>query len=273
MYKFLSQITNILEPFERYQVKKFLSSAGLSSALAFELFLISHVLLPGAFLAIAFLFYSLGFVSELWFLIISVLALVFGLILPSILVYLIRSSNYQKVRNSLTTSLEMICICTEFGSSIDDMIKLVSEIMRIVNKHQMADIMYKLALDLGRMSTRAEAWHKLQQKIPEADFTMMIKLIAQSDLYGASMLNEQRYQLDTVRDLRIEKIKSQAEKVRSKITLSIMLTILPSLFIMTFVIGLLPVIKSDEGINDGIIKSLRTNAKQRHAIKKYGINN
>lgn len=268
MHQLFAQIKNTLEPFERFQVQKFLSSAGLCSDLVFEIFLYSHILLPGILLAIGFVIYSFGLVSELWFGVISFFALVLGLILPAMVVYFIRIRNYKKVKKSLTSSLEMICICTEFGASIDDMIKLVSEIMRIINRHQMADLMHKLALDLGRMSTRSEAWHKLQQKIPEEDFAMMIKLIAQSDLYGASMLNEQRHQLDSVRDLRVEKIKAHAAKVRTKITFSIMLTILPAIFIMTFVTGLLPVLDFEEGIDDGIIKSMRKVNK----VKKVNVN-
>lgn len=263
MHKISRQLQQSLEPIEQYHIQKFLSAAGFFSDKAMLWFLLSHVLIIVSISTFAFLAYSFNLIPEVWLWVFICLAVVFGLGLPSIYIYIRRSQITKQLNKAATSSLEIICVCSEFGSSIDDMVKLVAQIMHILKRQHMANFMEKLYLDLNRLSSRPKAWQQLQKKLTAPEFTVMIKLLSESDQHGASMIKQQRSQIDTMRSLRAKQIIANSHKVKSRVNILFLLTFIPIIFIMTFVIGILPFSEQYNSLVSGSSTLSIKNAKNK----------
>lgn len=227
--------SEILDTKNLYKLNSILSSAGIFSEKSIGIYIFAHLIIPLLFI---FLITCLSFflnISTNVFLIMVFFLVILGLLLPTLFVFFLRRRARASLVDSAISALELMCICTEFGSSIDNIIKLISEIMRLVKKNSTSNLMDKLLADLERSSSRQEAWYKLQAKVPSEEFASMIRLISQSDLYGASMLVEQRKQLDSLRELRVEKLEKEASKTVFKVSMVLTVCLVPTFMILGLV--------------------------------------
>lgn len=203
-----------LTPRLKYKLRKFLSSAGYYDAEALAIFITIHIILSILMLLIALVVARAFDLSVILTLLAMISSLILSLLAPTFILFCWREKTQRAILHSMLSILELLYLCSEFGSSIDQTIKLVTEVMYIVKKDRLANIMNKLSVDLVRLSSRQEAWYNLQRQLPTDDFNSVIRLLIKSDLYGVSMIEEQRKQLDSIRELKVERLEKEANNAR-----------------------------------------------------------
>ena len=228
-----------------YMLKKSLSIAGLFGNKPLIIYLGSHIIIPIVlFLILLSASFLFEFVNSNFYILLPII-IILGLAMPSFFIIYLRKRHYQILKSSVSPLLELTCICSTLGTSVDSIMSMISESMMSIGRPNIANMLNKLIVDLQRMPSRELAWERFQKRISLDEFNIMVKIIAQSDLSGVKMLANQRSQINSLRLIKIERIEKQANKCRSKIAMSLLLTLIPTLFMIMFTVGVLNFIRSD----------------------------
>lgn len=241
-----------------YVIKKLLSSIGLVTDRSMTLFLYAHMIAP---LLLITIISCIGlfskFVNNNW-LFLSVISTLLGCILPIITILYIRSRNRNMIDKSITMFLETTCICSELGASLDSTIKLMSECFKILGKSHLVVLLDKLHSDLYRMPSRQAAWDNFEQQINSKEASLVIKILAKSDMCGLSVLSDQRKQAKIMREIRVEKIKKSARSAKLKVTMIMTVTTVLSGFLVMFPV----MIDNITSVFDKLSVSFKKNIKE-----------
>lgn len=217
-----------------YTIKKTLSSIGLASDRGVNLFLFSHIAI------VLFMFFSIFFLSFGFplirdqLLLFSIVCVIVGLMLPVLTVLFLRARNRRQIITSVTILLEVACIISELGASIDATILIISQCMKFLKKNHLSLLLDKLYSDLNRMPSRNLAWNNFENQMLSQELSAIIKIISRSDIYGLSTLSDQREQVHLMRELRAEKIQESATKANFMISIIIACVLIPLSFLLIF---------------------------------------
>lgn len=214
-------------PKEMGRRRRQLARAGLHGPWPMAMFALAELALPVVFGLIALTVFGAG----KGLLIVAFAAFV-GYMLPGL--YLGRRiARYKKeIRNGLADALDLLIVCVEAGSGLDQAIMKATEELAISYPN--------LSRELGMITTevragkpRLEAFKNFAERTKVEDVQSLVAVMVQTDKFGTSMAQALRTHADVLRTKRRQRAEEKAAKLGVKLVFPLVFCLFPALYVVT----------------------------------------
>lgn len=164
-------------------------------------------------------------------LIVGVAALYLGLLLPRLVLDRLAASRRERIQNSLPDALDLLVICTNAGLSMGMALQRVASEMGDTAP-ALAD---ELALTASEMQVSGDVEQVLENLAERTDLPAMRSMVGtliNALQFGTSIVQALRVLARSERTARMMRLEEQAAKLAVKITLPMMLFIMPTIIIV-----------------------------------------
>jgi tight adherence protein C len=216
------------------ELKVKLARAGYRSRDTLFTFLLLKLILPigFAFTAFFFVFVLHAFnLKPILGLLAIMVAAVFGLLLPDIMVKNASQKRQDVLRKALPDALDLLVICAEAGLSLDSALDRVSREIG-PSCSELAEEVGLTGVELGFFPDRAKALQNLADRVPLQGVMALTNTLIQTEKYGTPLAQALRVLSAEMRDDRMMLAEAKAAKLPATLTIPMILFILPPLFVV-----------------------------------------
>ena len=150
----------------------------------------------------------------------------FGLILPNFFLSKKITARQKKIQNSLPDIIDLLTVSVEAGLGFDGALAKVIDKM----PGPLADEFENVLQEIKVGKQKRDALRDMSDRIGVQDLSMFISSIIQADQFGVSIGNVLRIQSDQMRQKRRQRAQEKAMKAPVKMTIPMVLFILPTIF-------------------------------------------
>jgi tight adherence protein C len=162
---------------------------------------------------------------------VGLVAAVVGHLLPDLLLLRATRSYQKAIQNGLPDALDLIVVCVEAGSSLDQAIVRASDELELA--------LPALALELRTVTSeiragkaRMDAFHDLARRTQLEDVRALVAMLTQTDRFGTSIAQALRTHAATSRTKRRQRAEERASKVGVKLVFPLALCLVPALYVV-----------------------------------------
>lgn len=228
---------------ERFSLQKLLADEGTVEALAragyrgqgpLTTYLFLRFVTPFAVFALAFAYLSFTVFADrpLWMNAIYALFLgIAGAYLPVLLLKNRTVKRQQSIKRAWPDALDLMLLCVEAGMSVEHAFKRVSKEIGL----QSAELAEELTLttaELSFLEDRTRAYDNLGRRTGLDNVKSVMTALIQADRYGTSVGQSLRVMAEEGREARMMEAEKKAAALPPKLTVPLILFILPVLFIV-----------------------------------------
>jgi tight adherence protein C len=226
----LARLTRFIpkSPKDMSRLQRRLARAGYPRFEAAVCYSFAELLLPGVFGITVLL--VLG-VSSGW--IYALAAATFGLTLPGLYIRRRTRLRQKAIQNALPDALDLLTICVEAGSGLDQAIVKASDELRIAHP-ALAEEMRLVTTETRAGKPRLEALKNLAQRTGVEDVRTLVSMLTQTDRFGTSIGEALRTHAETSRTKRRQRAEERAAKVSVKLVFPLALCLFPALYVVCF---------------------------------------
>jgi tight adherence protein C len=172
----------------------------------------------------------------------SAVLAVIGLRLPAAWISSRINQRRRAVEEALPDALDLMLVCVEAGLSLDSAIARVAT--EIGRAHPiMGEQLQLIGAELRVGQSRDQALRNFAQRTDSPDVKSLVTLLIQSETLGTSIAQALRVHADEMRAKRILRAEEKANTLPVKLSLPLVLFILPSLLSVLLVPGVIRVIR------------------------------
>jgi tight adherence protein C len=215
-------------PKDMNRIQRNLAVAGIRGPGGAAVYAAAELLLPVLFALIAVSF--LGIHSRTAWAGAAFAALV-GFLLPGLVLDRLIAVRRKQIRHALPDVLDLLIVCLEAGSSLDQAIVKASEELEIAYP-AMADELRTLNLETRAGKSRLEAFRNLAQRTKVDDVRALVAMLVQTDRFGTSVSQALRTFADSLRTRRRQEAEEKAAKVGVKLVFPLVLCLFPAFFVV-----------------------------------------
>jgi tight adherence protein C len=166
-----------------------------------------------------------------------------GYFAPGFVLDRLLSRRQEGIRAGLPDALDLLVICTEAGSALDQALVTVSRELAIAHPG-LCDELNILTLEVLAGKTRQDAMRNFAERTGEEEVRRLVALLVQTDRFGTSISDALRTQSDSMRIRRHQQAEERAGKIGVKLVFPIFFFCLPSLFIIAAGPGMLQLFRT-----------------------------
>ena len=211
------------------QLRTILQSSGLNHHRMLPIWIgvktVSTFLLP----LVAFLAAQLSGSPLTDTLIFTLVGVVIGIMGPRLLLSVLKRRFDAAIRLGTPDTIDLLVVCSEAGMGLESALERVAEEMNETNP-AMARVLYSLLDDLRILPNRSEAFEKLG--LTSDGLRRFGTIVSQSLQYGTPLSQALRSIAADLRQERITKLEERAHKLGAKLTIPMVLFLLPAMFII-----------------------------------------
>lgn len=234
--RILDPLTRIARPVgeEAARLQLRLERAGIRSPHAVSVFLAAKLALAFGLVTL-FLFVNARRVERVEpAFVVAILAFATGFYLPDLWLSSRIGSRQLTLERGLPDALDLMVTCVEAGLGLDASVQRVSdEIQRAWP--QLASELQTTSLEVKAGIPRIEAFRRLASRTGVKDLKSLSATLAQTEIFGTSVALALRVQAEGMRVRRMHRAEEKAAYVSVKMTIPLILCILPSL--MAIIMG------------------------------------
>ena len=179
-----------------------------------------------------------------FFAVVSVLGLTTGLV-PALLVagaayvapsfYVSHRTKLRKkaIRNGLPDALDLLTVCVEAGSALDQALHKASQELEISHP-QLAEELRLITTEVRAGKPRLEAFRNFALRTGVDEVRTLVSMLAQTDRFGTSIGDALRVHSETSRTKRRQEAEERANKVGVKLVFPLALCLFPALYVVCF---------------------------------------
>lgn len=239
--KFIDKSKNVLAH------KQMLIEAGLPSDDDAYLNYVSKKLIYAGFGGILGLFLAItSDTSSLMKLVMIIMFPLTGFRFPDIQVKRIAKNRATSITYTLPDAIDLLTICVEAGLGLDSAITRVA-----VEQEEAAPVLSgefkRVGKDILAGIPRGDAFKSLSKRVASPELRSFIGLLIQSDKLGTSIGQSLKVYSDSMRSKRRQKAEELAAKASIKMTIPLVLFILPATFIVILAPAAISMIKTFSG--------------------------
>ncbi len=171
-----------------------------------------------------------------------------GYLLPQQVLHRLVKRYRQKLQDALPDTVDMLGIVLGTGLALDQAMSRVSEEMEFIYPELSAEFM-TVVMQVKAGQERAKAFQQLVRRTGIEDIKSLSAMIIQSERFGTSLSQALKVYAEALRMKRRLRAEAAVGKAGIKMLFPIVLFILPALFVITLVPGVLSVIRD---LRDGI---------------------
>jgi tight adherence protein C len=242
----------IVKPLEKYfmdqkegsesNLRTRLMQAGFTgSSVVRNYFLIRTILAVGVPAAFLFLLPILGIDMSVRKIMVATAGLALaGLYLPGIFISSRVDKRHQAIAEAFPDALDMLVVCVEAGLGLDAAFTRVGA--QIAPAHPiLAGELGMVSLELRAGKSRADALRNFAKRIDLREVSSFVTLLLQSDALGTSIGQTLRVHAEEMRARRMLRAEEMAHKLPVKMTIPLVLCILPAMFAAVMLPGMLTI--------------------------------
>lgn len=226
----LARLSRLLprSPKEMSRLQRRLARAGFIHRGAAFYFAAAELLLPVLFAGAAVLLIR-GRIGWL----IAVFVAVLGYVLPGFYVDGRRKQRQKAIQNGLPDALDLLTVCVEAGSGLDQAISKASDEIEIAHP-ALARELKLVTTEIRAGKPRLDAFKNFAQRTGVDDVRSLVSMLAQTDRFGTSISQALRTHAETSRTKRRQRAEERAGKVGVKLVFPLALCLFPALYIVCF---------------------------------------
>jgi tight adherence protein C len=149
--------------------------------------------------------------------------------------YIGRKANLRKkgIRNGLPDALDLMTLCTEAGSGLDQALAKTSEELTLAHP-VLAEELRMITTEIRAGKPRMEAFRNFAARTGVDEVRSLVAMLTQTDRFGTSVADALRIQSDTSRTKRRQEAEERAGKVGVKLVFPLVLCLFPALYVVCF---------------------------------------
>ena len=226
----LAKLTRMVpkSPKDMGKLQRRLTRAGYPQLKAAVYFSIVEMVLPVVLVVITIL--ALG-LSDGW-----MPALFFGFLGymgPTLWLGRETSLRQKHIRNGLPDALDLLTVCVEAGSGLDQALSKASEELMLAHP-ALAEELRTIIVEIRAGKPRLQAFNNFASRTGVEDVRTLVAMLTQTDRFGTSIAEALRVQADTSRTKRRQAAEERAGKVGVKLVFPLALCLFPALYVVCF---------------------------------------
>jgi tight adherence protein C len=162
-------------------------------------------------------------------LIFTLIGVVIGIMGPRLILFALKRRFNTAIRRGTPDAIDLLVVCTEAGMGLESALERVAEEMNRSNR-AMAQVLSGLLDDLRILPNRRDAFDKLGST--SDGLRRFGALLSQSLQYGTPLSHALRAIADELRRDSIIKLEERAHKLGAKLTVPMVLFMLPAMFVI-----------------------------------------
>jgi tight adherence protein C len=226
----LARLSRLLpkSPKEMSKLQRTLTRAGYPSGRAVAIYSAAEVILPLVlfFATVTILGFSAGLVPAL------VLGVI-GYLAPGFWVARETSQRQKAIRNGLPDALDLLTVCVESGSGLDQAVAKSAEELH-VSHPAIAEELTMVTTEIRAGLPRIEAFRNFSRRTGVEDVRSLVSMLTQTDRFGTSIGEALRVHADMSRTKRRQLAEERANKLGVKLVFPLALCLFPALYIVCF---------------------------------------
>ena len=168
-------------------------------------------------------------------------ALVLGWLLPQQVLHRMVKRYRQRLQDALPDTVDLLGIVLGTGLALDQAMLRVSEEMEYIYPELAAEFS-TVVMQVKAGQERAKAFSQLVKRTGVEDIKSLSAMIVQSERFGTSLSQALKVYTDSLRSRRRIRAEAAVARAGIKMLFPVVLFILPALFVITLVPGLLSVL-------------------------------
>ncbi|MGY4258879.1 tight adherence protein C [Bradyrhizobium sp. USDA 4516] len=157
------------------------------------------------------------------------LGLAFGIVGPRVILMILKRRFDSAIRMGTPDMIDLLVVCSEAGMGLESALERVADEMRETNP-SIAHVLHGLLDDLRVLPSRADAFEKLAAT--SEGLRRFGTMVSQSLQYGTPLSQALRSIATDLRRERITKLEERAHKLGAKLTVPMVLFLLPAMFVI-----------------------------------------
>jgi len=225
----LSRLTRLLprSAEDMSKLQRRLATAGYPHFSAVAWFSLAQIALPVLFGLITLVLVG----AEAWFL--ALVAAAFGYMLPRFYVGRLVTKRMKLIRNGLPDALDLITVCVEAGSGLDQAFVKASDELHLAHP-ALTEELRMVVTEIRAGKPRLEAFKNFALRTDVDDVRSLVSVLTQTDRFGTSISQALRTHAETSRTKRRQRAEERAGKVGVKLVFPLALCLFPALYIVCF---------------------------------------
>ena len=159
----------------------------------------------------------------------SMIAIMLGFYLPNLWLSGRIAERQKAVSSGLPDALDLLVTCVEAGLGLDLALGRVSREIHL-STPLLADELTQTSLEMRAGVARGETFRRLAARTGVEDIKNLSSIVIQTEIFGTSIAKSLRVMSEGMRIKRMQKAEEQAATVAVKMTMPLILNIMPALF-------------------------------------------
>jgi tight adherence protein C len=214
-------------PKDMGRLQKRLARAGLHGLRPAVIYSLAELLLPVLFALAVLLFLGFGVRG---FVIAGITAVVVYM-LPGIALQHLITTRQKDIRNGLPDAVDLLIVCVEAGSSLDQAVVKASEELGITYPALAEELRY-VNTEIRAGKPRLEAFKNFAQRTKVDDVRNLVGMMVQTDRFGTSIAQALRTFADAARTKRRQEAEERAGKLGVKLLFPLVFCLFPAMFVV-----------------------------------------
>lgn len=169
-----------------------------------------------------------------------------GYLLPQQVLHRLVAAHRRKLQEALPDTVDLLGIVLGTGLALDQAMLRVSEELKFIYP-ALAQEFYTVVMQVKAGQERAKAFQQLVRRTGIEDIKALAAMIVQSERFGTSLSQALKVYADALRTRRRLRAEATVAKAGIKMLFPIVLFILPALFVITLVPGMISVLRDLKG--------------------------
>ncbi len=187
------------------------------------------------FMGLAAFIYLFALVRPEWspmmkFIVIGI-CVFFGYKFPDIYLKNLADKRLPKIKRAFPDALDLMVVCTEAGLGLDAALKRVAQEIGSASPH-LGDELVVTNIELSFLEDRKQAFENLAARVPIQSVKSFATALTQTEKYGTPIAQTLRVLSAEFRNERMMEAETKAAQLPVKLTLPLMLCILPPLMLV-----------------------------------------
>jgi len=154
-----------------------------------------------------------------------------GYLIPDLALSRATRRHQKAIQNGLPDAIDLIVVCVEAGSSLDQAIVRASEELDLAMP-ALASELRTVTNEIRAGKPRLEAFHGLAKRTQIDDIRALVAMLTQTDRFGTSIAQALRTHAATSRTKRRQRAEERAAKVGVKMVFPLALCLVPALYVV-----------------------------------------
>jgi tight adherence protein C len=156
-----------------------------------------------------------------------------GYALPMLYIRHRTTARHKAIQNGLPDALDLLTLCVEAGSALDQAIAKASIELEITHPTLAEELKY-ITTETRAGKPRLEAFTNFAKRTGVDEVRALVAMLTQTDRFGTSIAQALRTHAETSRTKRRQRAEERAGKVGVKLVFPLALCLFPALYIVCF---------------------------------------